>query len=178
VSGPDLHGVAAEFETPEALLAAVHAAKRAGYSRMEAYGPYPLRDVAKALGHRLSILPYVPLAAALVGAAVQYGSQYWMNVVDYPLNVGGRPLHSWPAFIPSAIIVAVLWAGVASFLMMLFSLRLPRLHHPIFNTPGFERASQDRFFLAIERADPLFDREGTRRFFEGLAPGAVRDVAS
>ena len=176
MSRDDLYGFVAEFETPERLLEAARAARAAGYSRVEAYGPHPLREVAEALGHRLSVLPYVPLAAALVGAAVQYGAQYWMNVVDYPLNVGGRPLHSWPAFVPSIIIVGVLWAGVASFLVMLFSLRLPRLNHPIFEAPGFERASQDRFFLAVECADPLFDREETGRFLESLAPRAVREV--
>lgn len=170
------YALIAEFDTPEALLAAARAARSAGYSRLEAYSPYPVREVADALGYRLSILPYVPLAAAIVGGAIQYYAQYWMNVVDYPIDVGGRPLHSWPAFIPSTLIVAILWSGVASFLVMLFALRLPRLHHPIFDAPNFERASQDRFFLAVEGDDPLFDREATGRLLEVLAPGAVREV--
>ncbi len=169
-------GLMAEFETPDALLGAVRAARQAGYSRLEAYSPHPVREVSEALGYRLSILPWVPLVAALVGGAVQYYAQYWMNVVDYPLNVGGRPLHSWPAFVPATIIVGILWAGVASFLVMLFALGLPRLHHPVFGVPGFERASQDRFFLAVERNDPRFDPDATRRFLESLAPLAVRDV--
>ncbi len=108
---------------------------------------------------------------------MQYGSQYWMNAVDYPLNVGGRPLHSWPAFIPATIIVAILWAGAATILALLFSLRLPRLHHPVFAVPGFERASEDRFFLLIACEDPLFEPGRASAFLGGLAPLAVREVA-
>jgi hypothetical protein len=99
-----------------------------------------------------------------------------MNAVDYPLNVGGRPLHSWPAFIPATIIVAILWAGLATLLGLLLILRLPRLHHPLFEVPGFERVSENRFFLCILSEDPLFEREAARNFLEGLSPCAVREV--
>lgn len=171
-----LYGVMAEFDRPEALAAAVAAARDAGYTRLDAFGPFPLRQVAKALGCRTGIIPWIAAGAALIGAVIQYGSQYWMNAVDYPLNVGGRPLHSWPAFIPSTVIVAILWAGAATLIGMLLILRLPRLHHPVFGVPGFERATEDRFFLCILSDDPRFEAAGAARFLGTLAPNAVREV--
>jgi Protein of unknown function (DUF3341) len=171
-----LHGVMAEFPTPEALIAAVSAAKDAGYTRLDAFSPFPLREVAEHLGVRPSIIPWIAWITGFIGAAIQYGSQYWLNVVDYPLNVGGRPLHSWPAFIPSTLIVTILWAGAATLLSMLFIIRLPRLHHPVFAVPGFERASEDRFFLLLLSEDPLFDPPRARVLLQGLAPVAIRDV--
>jgi hypothetical protein len=171
-----LHGVIAEFSAPEVLVAAVTAAKDAGYTRIDAFSPFPLHEVAERLGVRPSVIPWIAWITGFIGAAIQYGSQYWMNAVDYPLNVGGRPLHSWPAFIPSTLIVAILWAGAATLLSMLFIIRLPRLHHPVFAVPGFERASEDRFFLLISSEDPLFDPRRARFLLQGLAPVAVRDV--
>jgi hypothetical protein len=170
-----LHGIVAAFDRPEALAEAVEAARRAGYTRLDAFSPFPLRNVAHALGERPRALPWIAALAGLAGAAVQYGSQVWMNAVDYPLNVGGRPLHSWPAFIPATIIVAILWAGAAAILSFLFAAGLPRLHHPVFAVPGFERASEDRFFLLIAADDPLFGE--AHGFLSGLAPLSVREVA-
>lgn len=166
----------AEFKNPDALMDAVRAAKRAGYTRLDAFSPFPLADIAKELDVRTTAIPWLALVAGLVGGAVQYGSQYWMNVVDYPLNVGGRPLNSWPAFIPASLIVAILWAGFATLIGLLLILRLPRLHHPVFAVPGFERASEDRFFLCILQDDPIFDSEAIREFFGVLSPMAVREV--
>jgi hypothetical protein len=171
-----LHGVMAEFSTPEGLIAAVAAAKEGGYTRLDAFSPFPLREVADALGVRPWMIPWIAFTTACIGAAIQYGSQYWMNAVDYPLNVGGRPLHSWPTFIPSTLIVAILWAGAATLLSMLLIIRLPRLHHPVFAVPGFERASEDRFFLLVLSDDPLFEPSRARAFFEELGSIAVRDV--
>lgn len=171
---PRLHGIVAEFARAEALAEAVAAAREAGYTRLEAFSPFPLGPVARALGESPRALPWIATAAGLTGAAVQYGSQVWLNAVDYPLNVGGRPLHSWPAFVPATIIVAILWAGLAAILAFLVAARLPRLHHPVFAVPGFERASEDRFFLLIGAEDPLFDRAGA--FLAGLGPLAVREV--
>jgi hypothetical protein len=171
-----LYGVMAEFSRAEALRDAVRASQRAGYVRIEAFSPFPLRDVAHDLGYRPSIIPWIAAVTAAIGAAIQYVSQYWMNAIDYPLNIGGRPLHSWPTFIPSTIIVAILWAGAATLLGMLLILRLPRLHHPVFATPGFERASEDRFFLCILSEDPQFEPERAASFLSTLAPTAVREV--
>ena len=171
-----LHGIMAEFGTPEALVDAVKAAKRAGFTRLDAYSPFPLSDLAEELGIRTTIVPWIAFVAALIGSGIQYGTQYWMNAVDYPLNVGGRPLDSWPAFIPSTLIVAILWAGAATLIGLLLVLRLPRLHHPVFAVHGFERASQDRFFFCILSDDPLFESEATRSFLEALSPQIVREV--
>jgi hypothetical protein len=135
-----------------------------------------LADLAKELGVRTSVIPWIACLAGLTGAIVQYGSQYWMNVVDYPLNVGGRPLHSWPAFIPASLIVAILWAGAATLIGLLLILRLPRLHHPVFAVPGFDRASEDRFFLHIMQDDPMFEAATVRAFLGALSPCAVREV--
>jgi hypothetical protein len=171
-----LYGIIAEFERPEALSRAIAAASKAGYSRLDAFSPFPMRDVARQLGVRTTVIPWIAVLAGLTGAILQYGSQYWMNAVDYPLNVGGRPLHSWPAFIPATIIVTILWAGLATLVGLLLILRLPRLHHPLFAVPGFERASDDAFFLCILSDDPLFERAVARTFLETLSPRAVREV--
>jgi hypothetical protein len=171
-----LYGIMAEFRTPEALKQAVEETVDAGYTRLDAFSPFPLRDIAHRLGTRTTVIPWIAVIAGLTGAAVQYGSQYWMNAVDYPLNVGGRPLHSWPAFIPATLIVAILWAGLATLLGLLLVLRLPRLHHPVFAVHGFERASEDRFFLCVLSEDPLFEHEKTWSFLETLAPQIIREV--
>jgi len=173
---PELYGLMAEFDRPEALIHGVKTARHAGYTRLEAFGPFPLPEVAEALGVRSGILAWIALAAGIAGAAVQYGSQYWMNAVDYPLNVGGRPLHSWPAYVPATVIVAILWAGAATMLALLLILRLPRLHHPVFEAPGFARASEDRFFLCILGDDPKFDRTDTATFLEALVPLRVSEA--
>jgi hypothetical protein len=171
-----LLGIMAEFERPEALAGAVEAARRAGYTHLDAFSPFPMKPVARMLGTRPTVVYWIALITGLIGAALQYGTQYGLNAVDYPLNVGGRPLHSWPAFIPATLIVAILWAGAATLIALLFILRLPRLHHPVFAVPGFERASEDRFFLLISSRDPFFEPEGARQFLRRLAPSAVREV--
>ncbi|MGO4524343.1 DUF3341 domain-containing protein [Microvirga sp. 2MCAF35] len=170
------YGIIAEFRSPDALMDAVRATKRAGFTRIDAFSPFPLPDLADELGIRTSIIPWIAFVTALVGAGLQYGSQYWMNAIDYPLNVGGRPLNSWPTFIPSTLIVAILWAGAATLLGLLVILRLPRLHHPVFSVHGFERVTNDRFFLCVLSEDPLFDSGATREFLETLSPQAVREV--
>lgn len=171
-----LHGLIAEFRDPDALVAAANAVRGAGYSRMDAYSPFPLSDLEKPLALDTRAIPIAATVAAVIGAAITYFVQYWTNAVDYPFNVGGRPLHSWPAFIPATIIVATLWSTLAALIGMLLLCRLPRLHHPVFDVPGFERATEDRFFLLVECADPKFDPDDTRRLLEGQQPVAVREV--
>jgi hypothetical protein len=170
------YGMIAEFETPEALKTAVVEAKRAGFTKLDAFSPFPLSEVADELGVRTTAIPWIALVAGLVGGCIQYGAQYWMNAVDYPLNVGGRPLDSWPAFIPATVIVAILWAGAATLISLLMILRLPRLHHPVFEVPDFNRASEDRFFLCILSEDPLFEEKAAREFLNSCSPCAVREV--
>lgn len=174
----DAPGLLAEFTSADAVRAAVRAADRAGYTRLEAFSPFPMPDIAKRLGHWPLVMPAIALTAGLIGAAVQYYAQYWMNVLDYPINVGGRPLHAWPAFIPAALIVGIMSAAAASLIGMLVLNRLPRLHHPLFDAKGFERASQDRFFLYIAGSDPKFDSAATKRFLKRQKAVSVQEILS
>jgi hypothetical protein len=167
---PTIWGAMAEFALPEQILAATRRAREAGYRQMDAYTPYPVEGLATELGMRRSRIPSIVLIGGLVGAAVGFGMQYYCMAIDYPINAGGKPLNSWPAFAPVAFEFTILVAATAAFLGMLFLNRLPQPHHPLFSVPRFERASQDRFFLCIEATDPLFDVEGTTRFLAELNP--------
>jgi hypothetical protein len=171
-----LYGLLAQFETPDAVDQAVRRARAAGYTRIGTYSPFPLSETHEVLGREGIPVAVIAIAAGIFGACLQYFSQYWMNVLDYPLNVGGRPLHSWPAFIPPTVIVGLLWAAAAALIGMLALCRLPRLHHPLFAVPGFERASVDRFFLCIRADDQRFDEAATREFLDALAPVTVQEV--
>jgi hypothetical protein len=171
-----IYGLMAEFETPQQILQATQRAHEAGYRAMDAYTPYPVEGLEFALNLPRTRVPFVVLVAGLVGAAIGFLMQYWSMAVDYPFNVGGRPLNSWPVFIPIAFEVMVLVASFAALFGMLFLNGLPRPHHPVFNVPRFAHASQDRFFLCIEATDPRFDRERTREFLAGLGPADVAEV--
>ena len=174
--GRRLYGVLAQFESPEAVEEAVHRARAAGYTKINTYSPFPLEETHEVLDRSGLPVAVIAIAAGIFGLCLQYFSQFWMNAIDYPLNVGGRPLHSWPAFIPPTLIVGMLWAAAAALIGMLALCRLPRLHHPLFAVPGFERATVDRFFLCIGSDDPRFDHAATRGFLEGLAPENIEDV--
>jgi hypothetical protein len=171
-----IYGLMAEFETPEQILEATRRARQAGYRAMDAYAPYAVEGLAAELGLPRTRVPFVVFVAGLVGLAAGFFMQYWTMAVDYPYNAGGRPLNSWPVFVPIAFEVMVLVASLSALLGMLFLNGLPQPYHPTFNVPRFARASQDRFFLCIEASDPLFDREGTRRFLAGLGACEVSEV--
>jgi hypothetical protein len=147
--------VLAEFATPEAAERAYESLRRAGYTRLDAWTPYPSRSLVRTLPE--SIVPYVMLAGGLLGGGFGYLLQWWCNARSYPIDVGGRPLNSAPAFIPIAFESAVLAASLAGFFALLWACGLPRLHHPLFEVDGFDRASVDRFWLGIDEADPCFD---------------------
>lgn len=170
------YGLLAEFEGEEALARAVRRAREAGYQRMDAYAPHPVPRVAEELGVRSHPLRWLVLVGALVGGALGYFVQYWTNVVLYPYNAGGRPIHSWPAFIPITSQILVFVAVLVGAAAVIILCRLPRLYHPIYNVPEFSDAFEDGFFLCIEAADPRFDPEGTRGFLEGLGPRGVWHV--
>jgi hypothetical protein len=173
----ELHGLLVEFETPEQILAATRRAREAGFRHMDAYTPYPVEGLAEELGMRRTRVPFIVLIGGLVGAGAGFFMQYWSMAVDYPMNIGGRPLNSWPAFIPITFEVMVLVASLSALLGMLFLNGLPQPYHPVMNDPRFGRASQDRFFLCIEATDPRFDRQATRQFLESLQPqGSVAEV--
>jgi Protein of unknown function (DUF3341) len=161
---PKLFGLMAEFDSVDALFAATRRARLAGYREMDAYTPYAVEGLAEELGEGKTRVPVVVLIGGLVGAGAGLLMQYWSMAVDYPFNAGGRPLNSWPAFIPIAFEMMILVASISAFLSMLFMNDLPRPHHPLFNVPQFARASQDRFFLCIEATDPQFDAERTLEF--------------
>lgn len=173
-TGP--YALVAEFETPEQLLAAAEAARHAGYRKMDAYSPFPIHGLSDAIGFSDQKVPWIVFAGGLTGAFAGYSLQWYTSVVDYPLNVGGKPLNSLPAFIPITFEATVLFAALGAVFGMLALNGLPRPYHSIFNTPGFERASQDRFFLAIESKDPHFSLTDTREFLRGLSPVAVSEV--
>lgn len=163
-------GLLIEFESPDEILAAARSTRQAGYRRFDAHTPYTVEGLATELGLAQSRIGSVVLIAALVGAAMGFFMQYFTMAIDFPFNAGGRPYNSWPAFIPITFEVLILVSASAAFFGMLFLNGLPQPHHPLFNVPEFSRASQDRFFLSIEAADPLFDLEPTTKFLASLQP--------
>src|SRR5262245_7530920 len=171
------HGLIAEFDDPTSLVAATSSARAAGYRRMDAYSPFPIEELHDALGAGHTRLPLIVLIGGLVGCIGGYGLQYWASAIAYPLNVAGKPLHSWPAFIPVTFECTILGAALSAVLGMLALNGLPMPYHPVFNVPRFALASRNRFFLCIEARDPKFDIEETRRFLETLNPRDVTTVA-
>jgi hypothetical protein len=174
---PTLYGLMAEFDNPTELVAAAHAARRAGYKRMDAYSPIPIEELHEAIGFHHTKLPLIVLIGGIVGGLAGYGLQYWASAIEYPLNIGGRPFNSWPAFIPITFELTILGAALSAVFGMLALNGLPMPYHPVFNAPRFALASRNRFFLCIESRDPKFDREDTQRFLDGLDPRGVSEVA-
>jgi len=174
---PTLYGLMAEFDRPTALVHAAEKARLAGYRRMDAYTPIPIEELNDALGQQPTRLPILVFLGGLAGGLGGYALQYWTQAMAYPMNVGGRPFHSWPHFIPVTFETTVLGAALTAFLGMWALNRLPQPYHPVFNVASFGRASTDRFFLCIEAADPRFDRQETWKFLEGLRPVGVSEVA-
>ena len=173
---PATYGLLAEFVTPAELTAAAKRARAAGYRRMDAYAPFPVEGLAEALELRRSRVPSITLAGGILGGLSGYFMQYWIAAINYPENIGGRPLHSWPAFIPVTFELTILGAALAAVLGMLALNGLPMPYHPVFHVPRFVLASRDRFFLLIEARDPKFDRQATERFLESLGSRGVSEV--
>jgi len=172
-----IYGLMAEFDDPNALVAATSRAYREGYRRMDAYSPFPIEELHEALGGHHTRLPLIVLIGGILGCIGGYALQYWVSAVAYPINVGGRPYHSWPAFIPVTFECTILAAALSAVLGMVALNGLPMPYHPVFNVPRFALASRNRFFLCVEAKDPKFDLERTRRFLETLNPREVTTVA-
>lgn len=170
------YGLMAEFDDPTSLVAAARRTHEAGYRRFDAYTPFPIEELHEAIRARRKAVPLIVLLGGIVGGLSGFGLQWWVSAAAEPLNIGGRPYFSWPAFIPITFEMTVLFASLAGVFGMLALNGLPRPYHPVFNVPRFELASRDRFFLCIEAADAKFDTAGTRRFLEGLGPREVTDV--
>jgi hypothetical protein len=173
---PRVYGLMAEFEDPTTLVAATNRAHDAGYRRMDAYSPFPIEELHEALGAPPSRLPLVVLIGGLLGCLGGYGLQYWVAAIAYPVNVGGKPLQSWPAFIPVTFECTILAAALAAVLGMLALNGLPMPYHPVFNVQRFALASRNRFFLVIEASDAKFELEETRRFLNAQHPREVTVV--
>jgi hypothetical protein len=176
-AGP-LHGLLAEFGDEHSLLEAVRKIRAAGYVHLDAYTPYPVEGLAEELGFHTTRVPLAVLTGGILGAASGYFLQYWLNVLDYPLNVGGRPLNSIPSWIIISFELTILTGALFAVLGMLALNGLPRPNHPVFNVPEFALASTNRFFLAAEAKDPRFDPNETRRLIEGLGPKGVWDIVA
>lgn len=170
------HGLMAEFNTPQALLAAGRSARDAGYRRMDAYSPMPVEGLAEAIGFRSRAVSWCVFIGGLAGACGGFGLMWWITVIAFPHIVAGRPLNSWPAYIPITFECMVLVACITAVVSMLALNGLPQPYHPVFNVPRFDRASRDGFFLCIEADDPQFEMEATRGFLESLAPEGVHEI--
>jgi len=172
-----IYGLIAEFEDPTSLVAAAHRAREHGYRAMDAYSPFPIEELHEALGTDHTKLPLIVLIGGIVGGLGGYALQYWVSTMAYPVIIGGKPFHSWPAFIPITFECTILCAALSAIFGMLALNGLPQPYHPVFSVPRFALASRNRFFLCIEARDPRFDLEDTRRFLDSLGPREVTTVA-
>ena len=175
---PKLFGLLAEFDSATAIVNAARRTREAGYTKIDAYSPFPIHEMDEALKLKRTKLPWLVLGGGLTGMLGGFALQYWASVIQYPLNIGGRPMASWPSFIVPAFETTILLASLTAVIGMIALNGLPLPYHPVFNVPQFDNASSDRFFLSIETTDPKFDLAATRAFLEGLNPLGVSDIAA
>jgi hypothetical protein len=172
-----IYGVMGEFSSPEELIHAVEKVREAGYRRVNAYSPFPVEGLSEALGLKRNMVPLICLIGGLTGGLGGFFFQYWVAVIAYPLNIAGRPLNSWPAFIPVTFELTILGAALSAVLGMLALNKLPQPHHPVFNVPRFTHASSDRFFVCIEAKDPKFHIAESARLLQELHAHHITEVS-
>jgi hypothetical protein len=171
-----LYGLVAEFDEQEQAVAALQRLRAAGFRRIEVYGPEPVEDADQILERQPSRIPLIVFVAGVLGAAGGFFLQWYGSVIGYPLNIGGRPLNSWPAFGTTTVELSILCMVLAGAVALLWGCRLPLLYHPVFAAPGFERASQDRFLICVDASDPQFEPERLRRLLDVHNPLRIAEV--
>lgn len=175
-AGPQVYGMVAEFSSPDAILKAARKARKEGYTEMDAYTPFPVHGLDEAIGFDEPKIKWLIFIMGVFGGSFGLWLMWWINTTEYPMNVGGRPLFSWPSFVPVTFECTVLFASLTAFFGMLALNGLPHPHHPIFNAKNFERCSQDKFFLCIEAADPKFEADEVSKFMGTLKAENVSEV--
>jgi hypothetical protein len=173
---PAVYGLLAEFDDPKALVQAAKRTYAAGYRKIDTFSPYPIEEAWEAIGHHDGRLSLIVLCGGIAGLLSGIGLQEWVHNVAYPVNIAGKPLNSWPQFVPVTFELTILFAAIAGVLGMILLNGLPQPYHPAFNVERFERATQDKFFLIVESEDPKFDRQGTADFLKGLNATEVNEV--
>jgi hypothetical protein len=176
MSAAGMYGLLAEFETPSALVAATRRVHDEGYRRIDTFSPFPVEEAWEAMHQHDRRLSLIVLLGGLTGMCSGYGLEYWVHNIAYPVNVAGKPLNSWPQFIPVTFEMTILFAAIAGVIGMIVLNGLPMPYHPVFNVERFARASQDKFFLLIESTDPKFDRERTLELLKGLNASEINEV--
>jgi hypothetical protein len=171
-----VYGVMAEFDNPTDLVIATEAAYAEGYRKMDAYSPFPIEELADAVGFHKTRVPLIVLCGGILGGLSGFFLQYWISAISYPLNIGGRPYNSWPAFIIVTFEMTILFGGISAVIGMLGLNGLPQPYHPVFNNPRFNSATRDRFFLCIEAADPQFESERVQKLMESFDPLEITEV--
>ena len=173
---PAVYGLMAEFDDPGGLVKAAKQTYAAGYRQIDTFSPYPIEEAWEAIGQHDTRLSKIVLGGGLTGLLSGLALQEWVRNIAYPINIAGKPLNSWPQFIPVTFELTILFAALSGVIGMILLNGLPMPYHPVFNVARFERASRDKFFLLVESADPKFDRERTREFLKGLNASEVTEV--
>ena len=173
---PLVYGLMAEFDNVNDAIVAARRTYAAGYRKMDAYSPFPVEELAEAIGFHKNGVALVCLIGGLLGCTAAFTLQWWMNTISYPINIGGRPLNSWPSFIIVTFEMTILFSGLSAVFGMLTLNGLPMPYHPVFNVPRFAFATKDRFFLIVFASDPKYSPAETRRFLESLGGRAISEV--